>query len=174
MKNTARVAAVVAGLIVALALGGCAMTTESRLDEYQGKAEALAEEIVGMIPAELAPTTTPEVESRGRMLQNPVSAEPSADDAVWWQVDTYVEPVQRDGASEDAAAAIATQLLADGWEHTDARETSEGRRTADAYGKDDWYVEVTWVRSEEGKYETIEIGVLSPKTIRGDHDEIHS
>ena len=150
------------------------MTTESRLDEYQVKAEELAADIVGMIPADLAPTTPPDVESRGRMLQNPVSAESSAQDSVWWQVDTYVEPVQRDGSSEDAARAIAAELLADGWEHTDARETSEGRRTADAYGKEDWYVEVTWVRSEEGKYETIEIGVLSPQTTRGDHDEIHS
>ncbi len=160
-------------LAVAFVLSGCA-AAESRLDEYQVKAEALAEEIVGMIPADLAPSTTPDVESRGRMLQNPVSAEPSADDSVWWQVDTYVEPVQRDGASEEAAKAIAAQLLADGWEHTDARETSEGRRTADAYGKDARVTEVTWVRSEEGKYETIEIGVLSPKTTRGDHDEIHS
>ena len=165
--------AVMGVLAVAFVLSGCAVA-DSRLDEYQVKAETLAEEIVGMIPADLAPSTPPDVESRGRMLQNPVSAEPSAEDSVWWQVDTYVEPVQRDGASEEAAKAIATQLLADGWEHTDARETSEGRRTADAYGKDDWYVEVTWVRSEEGKYETIEIGVLSPKTTRGDHDEIHS
>ncbi|MGV2900660.1 hypothetical protein ACNPM4_03200 [Microbacterium sp. AGC62] len=160
-------------LIAAFVLSGCA-AAESRHDAYQVQAEALAEEIVGMIPADLAPSTPPDVESRGRMLQNPVAAGPSAEDSVWWQVDTYVEPVQRDGASEEAAKAIATQLLADGWEHTDARETSEGRRTADAYGKDDWYVEVTWVRSEEGKYETIEIGVLSPKTTRGDHDEIHS
>ena len=155
-------------------LGGCAMATGSRLDEYQVKAEELAADIVGKIPADLAPSTPPDVESRGRTLQNPVSAEPSPEDSVWWQVDTYVEPVQRDGASEDAAKAIAADLLADGWEHTDVRETSEGRRTADAYDKGGWYVEVTWVRSEEGKYETIEIGVFSPTTTRGDHDDIHS
>lgn len=58
------------------------MTADSRLDEYQVKAEALGEEIVGMIPADLATSTTPDVESRGRMLQNPVSAEPSAEDSV--------------------------------------------------------------------------------------------
>ncbi|WP_136028529.1 hypothetical protein [Microbacterium sp. PF5] len=175
MTRTARAIALMAGVLVALTLGGCTMTTdESRLDEYRTEAEALADEMVGMIPAELAPTTAPDVESSGRMVQNPVSADPSPDDQVWWQVDVYVEPVQRAAASEDAAKAIAAGLLDDGWEHTDARETGEGRRTADAYVKDDWYVEVTWVRTEEGKFETVELSVLSPRTTRGDHDEIRS
>ncbi|WP_149084395.1 MULTISPECIES: hypothetical protein [Microbacterium] len=176
MNRTARAIALMAGVLVALTLGGCTtMTTDdSRIDEYQTEAEALADEMVALIPADLAPATEPDVESRGRMVQNPVSADPSPDDSVWWQVDVYVEPVQRAAASEDAASAIAAGLLADGWEHTDARETGEGRRTADAYTKDDWYVEVTWVRSEEGKFETVELSVLSPQTTRGDHDEIRS
>ena len=176
MKKTARAVALMAGALVALTLGGCTMTTEvdSRVDEYRAEAEALADEVVALIPADLAPPSAPDVESRGRMVQNPVSADPSPEDSVWWQVDVYVEPVQRPAASEDAATAIAAGLRDDGWEHTDARKTDEGRRTADAWSKDDWYVEVTWVRSEEGKYETVEIAVLSPRTMRGDHDEIHS
>lgn len=176
MKMTARAVALMAGVLVALTLGGCTMVTEtdSRLDEYQAEAEGLADELIALVPADLAPTTPPDVESSGRMLQNPVSADPSPQDSVWWQVDAYIEPVQRPAASEDAAKAIANGLLDDGWEQAKARETAEGRRTADAYAKDDWYVEVTWVRSEEGKFETVEISVLSPKTTRGDHDEIHS
>ena len=138
MKMTARAVALMAGVLVALTLGGCTMVTEtdSRLDEYQAEAEGLADELIALVPADLAPTTPPDVESSGRMLQNPVSADPSPQDSVWWQVDAYIEPVQRPAASEDAAKAIANGLLDDGWEQTKARETAEGRRTADAYAKE--------------------------------------
>lgn len=159
---------------IALVLSSCASAGDSRIEEYEAEAESLVDEMIALIPADLAPALEPDAESRGRMVPNPVSADPSPDDSVWWQVDVYVEPVQRPAASEDAASAIASGLIADGWEHTDARETGEGRRTADAYTKDDWYVEVTWVRSEEGKFETVELSVLSPKTTRGDRDEIRS
>lgn len=168
-----RLTAAIGILGVVFALSSCA-STDSRLDEYQAEAEGLADELMALVPADLAPTTPADVESSGRMLQNPVSADPSPQDSVWWQVDAYIEPIQRPAASEDAAKAIASGLLDDGWEQTKARETAEGRRTADAYAKDDWYIEVTWVRSEEGKFETVEISVLSPRTTRGDHDEIHS
>lgn len=168
-----RLIAAIGILGVVFALSSCA-STDSRLDEYQAEAEGLAHGLIALVPADLAPTTPADVESSGRMLQNPVSADPSPQDSVWWQVDAYIEPVQRPAASEDAAKAIASGLLDDGWEQTKARESAEGRRTADAYAKDDWYVELTWVRSEEGKFETVEISVLSPRTTRGDHDEIHS
>jgi hypothetical protein len=162
-------------LVAVLALGGCAVAaTESRLDEYETEAEEHAAEVVALIPDEWEPQEPQVLDSSGRMLQNPVSADPSPEDSVWWQVDVNVELAAGPGSSEGAAAALVEEMTAAGWDHERVRETSEGRVVTEGFRKDDWYIEVVWVTADSGLHEALDLRVLSPKTTRGDHDEIHS
>ncbi|MFB8189417.1 hypothetical protein ACFC14_08825 [Microbacterium sp. NPDC055988] len=162
-------------MVAVFALGGCAVSvSESRLDDYKIEAEERVAEIVELIPGELQPSPVQTLDSSGRMLQNPISADPSPNDSVWWQVDANVELGSGPGSSERASTALVDGMTADGWEHERVRETSEGRLVTEGFRRDDWYVEVVWVTAASGLHEAIDIRVLSPKTVRGDHDEIRS
>lgn len=162
-------------LAVMLMLGGCAVNApESKVDEYRSQGEELAAEVVGLIPAELGPSSPEEPQSFGRTLQDPLSSEPAPGDEVWWQVEASVELASGPGASEAAGEAVRAGLVADGWSYEQVRETAEGRVVTDGFRREGWYLEVVWVTDESGLAQTVEITTFSPKTARGDHDEIRS
>ena len=161
-------------LVCALILGGCAVAPESRLDEYKKDGEALAMSVVDFIPTELEPKLDTELDSRGQVPQNGVTTEKRPSDPAWWQVQAYVSLVEREGASAQAIAAVTEAMEAEGWTVERVRETGEGRTITDGFRRDDWYVEIAWVRSESGNVERFDISVVSPTTVRGDHDDISS
>ena len=163
-------------LCCALILGGCAVapTPESRLDEYKSESEALAMKVVELIPAELEPTLDTELESRGQAPQNGVTSEKRPSDPAWWQTQAYVSLAAREGAAAEAIAAVTEAMEAEGWTVERVRETGDGRTVTDGFRRDDWYVEIAWVKSAPGKVERFDISVVSPTTVRGDHDEISS
>lgn len=169
-----RFVAMLAAAMLVLTVGGCSMTTESRLDEYKAEGEALAGRMTEMIPADLAPVMPHELDSRGRMLQNPVSADPSPNDSAWWQVDAYVELVQEPGASEQAGEAIVAAMADDGWAHSQISQRSNESYVTQRLRKGEWTVEVSWSLPASEMFQTVSFVVRSPDTTRGDHDEIHS
>ncbi len=163
-------------LVCAMILGGCAVTPtpESRLDEYKKESESIAMSVVGLIPADLEPTLDTELDSRGQAPQNGASTEKRPDDEAWWQTQAFVSLVEREGAAAEAIVAVTEAMKSDGWKVERVRETGEGRTVTEGFRRDDWYVEIAWVRSEPGKVERFDISVVSPTTVRGDHDDISS
>jgi len=61
-----RLAAAAVALLCVLAIGGCAMIAESRLDEYRATGKELAMHVVGLIPEELEPLLDAELWSEGQ------------------------------------------------------------------------------------------------------------
>jgi hypothetical protein len=155
---------VVAGVVavtMVLSLGGC--VAESRIDEYQAEAEALAERLGAEVPEELIMGDAIVTSSIG-------SASPMASSSVWWDVDRGYNLVDEPGASERAAAAVMAVLDDEGWRRRRENDNASGLgRIVDAFWKDGWYVTVSWLKTREGRAETVDIWVTSPTTSRGDH-----
>ncbi|MGV2900661.1 hypothetical protein ACNPM4_03205 [Microbacterium sp. AGC62] len=97
-----------------------------------------------------------------------------ADERVAEVVELIPEEFQPSPVQVHASRALVDGMAADGWEHERVRETSESQLVTEGFHRDDWYVEVVWVTAASGLHEAIDIRVLSPKTVRGDHDEIRS
>jgi hypothetical protein len=171
-----RLTGMMIALVCVLILGGCAVppTPESRLDEYKAESETLAMSVVELIPVDLEPALDTELESRGQAPQNGVTAEKRPGDPAWWQARAYVSLVEWEGAAAEAIAAVTEAMKSDGWTVERVRETGEGRTITDGFRRDDWYVEIAWVKSEPGKVERFDISVVSPTTVRGDHEGISS
>jgi hypothetical protein len=166
-----RLLAVTAVTLLALLLGGCAMTPQSRLDEYRIESERLTAEVLTFVPEDLL-TDDIITESEPRYGEA-VTVRERPGDPAWWQVRTYQTLVAEADASADAAAAIEAGLTADGWSHRRVRETDGGTRFAEGYSRDSsdgetWYIEVTWVLTAPEKAELLEVLVVSPPTVRGD------
>ncbi|MGX1703233.1 hypothetical protein [Microbacterium sp. NPDC055357] len=164
-----RLIAVLATAALALTLGGCSMTTTSRLDEYAAATDALMADTVAVIPTDLVDEVGfSESEPR---YESPLGAG-SAEDAAWWQALESIVLVSQSDASADAAAAITEHLVTDGWTTSRVRETDGGRRIADGFRREidggDWYIELTWVMTAPDKAEVVEVLVVSPQTVRGD------
>lgn len=163
-----RIVAAVAVALFALALGGCSMTPESRLDEYQTEADRLLSETVALIPADLDPESG---FSESEPRYAPAEGAASASDPAWWQARESLNLAAETDASADAAAAIAAGLTGDGWSESKVRETEGGARITDGYRKDldggEWYIEVTWVQTRPEMAEVVEVLVVSPQTVRG-------
>ncbi|MDE0545174.1 hypothetical protein [Microbacterium sp. C7(2022)] len=148
------------------------MQSESKLDEYHAEADRIVAETVALIPPEL-------IDNVGFSESEPRSGAAilgtdDPNDPAWWQAREDLNLVSETDASADAAAAIASGLNADGWRESRVRMTQEGARIADGFRKDldgeGWYIEVTWVMTRPDKAEVIEVLVVSPQTVRGDHD----
>jgi hypothetical protein len=163
-----RLLAAVAAVFFALALGGCSMTPQSRLDEYHAEADRLLEDTIALIPDDLAPAPGFS-ESEPRF--GPAEGSAAASDPAWWQARESVNLAPQTDASADAAAAIAAGLESDGWRQSRVRETEGGDRIADGFRRevdgDQWYIEVTWVRTRPEMAEVVEVLVVSPQTVRG-------
>lgn len=83
-----------------------------------------------------------------------------------------LQPVQ-DAASE-AITAVTGSLAQEGWSSSRVRETDGGQTVTDGFGRDDWYLEISWSQSRPGAVERFDIFVISPNTVRGDHDGLTS
>ena len=83
-----------------------------------------------------------------------------------------LQPVQ-DAASE-AITAVTGSLAQEGWSSSRVRETDGGQTVTDGFRRDDWYLEISWSRSRPGAVERFDIFVISPNTVRGDHDGLTS
>lgn len=163
------IAAVIA--VLALALGGCTMQPDSRLDEYQVEAERIMADAVALIPEDLR---TDVVVSESEPRFGPIEGAASPDQPAWWQVSEILQQVDETDASADAAAEISEGLAADGWEQSRVRETEQGARITDGFRRDidgeQWYIEVTSVTTRPDKAEVVQLLVVSPTTVRGDND----
>lgn len=142
----------------------------SRLDEYRDQAEKLSDELISEIPAALVGTTGA-LNSR-MTLSADISEHGGTDAPAWWSVDRSVSPAPAADAAKDAAAAMAAHLVSDGWSEKNVR--SDGERTVDGYRKDGWYTEIAWYATVPGKAEALDIAIVSPQTVRGDHDDLRS
>lgn len=153
----------------AMLLVGCsAGVSESRTASFHTAADALAEQVVALIPAELAPRPAPllsEVRDGGPGAEAPT-------DAVWWQVEQNIQLAAEPGTSVSAAESITRGLQADGWDTRRVRETERGLRVAEGFRKsiddESWYIEMTFVRHPEPASQRIELIIVSPATIRGE------
>ncbi|MFJ2503210.1 hypothetical protein [Microbacterium sp. NPDC087592] len=150
------------------------MTPESRLDEYQEKADALAMSVVGLIPEELQPVMDGDLRSEGTAPLNGVTSERRPQDVAWWQTRADVHLVARENAAAEAIEAVSDALEADGWSIERVRETDGGETVTDGFRRGEWYMEIAWTRSVPGHVERFDISVVSPNTVRGDHDDIYS
>ena len=168
-----RTLAAAAVALLALLLGGCTMETPSRLEEYKTEAEALADDVLAMIPEGLIEST---LDPRsGPRFGDTLQAGQRPNDPAWWEVQAFAHLVDEQDASADAAAAISEGMAADGWTEERVREIDDGTRITDGFRKEidgeDWYIEVTWVVTQPEMAETIMITVVSPPTTRGDNTE---
>lgn len=150
------------------------MTADSRLDEYRKTAEELAAHVVQLIPSDLTPTADAPMDSHGVAPQNGVSAQPRPQDTARWEVRTYIALIARQDAAASAIDAVTRSLEQEGWTSSRVRETGGGRTVTDGFRRDDWYVEISWTRSERGAVERFDIFVVSPDTVRGDHNGLRS
>lgn len=145
------------------------MTPESRLADYQEEAETLATDLVDAIPADLRDGDA-DTSSEAREGENP-SAQEQPGDVMWWDVKTSVPLVSEPDASASAADAVSASLEGDGWTKSRVREVNGGATIIDGFRKGaeaaEWYVEVTWVTSVEGKAELFALHIVSPPTTRG-------
>ncbi|MGV2900663.1 hypothetical protein ACNPM4_03215 [Microbacterium sp. AGC62] len=169
-----RLLGVVLAVVGVLALGGCGMTPESRLDEYQEKADALAMSVVGLIPEELQPVMDGDLRSEGTAPLNGVTSERRPQDVAWWESQANVSLIAKENAAADAIVAVTDALEADGWTTKRVDETDGGETITDGFRRDGWYIEIAWTRTVPGKVERFDISVVSPNTVRGDHDDIYS
>lgn len=140
---------------------------DSRLDEFQTQAEHLSDELISAVPTELEPVPGA-VESDMR-IGDTESGQESPSDPAWWQVQVYVPVKDASGSSDAAAAAMTAHLEAAGWSSKEVRVTDDGARTVDGFRKDSWYIELGHYESAPGKAELVEITIVSPPTVRGDH-----
>ena len=170
MKNSARVIALLAGMLVALVIGGCAVPGESRLDEFQAEGESISQQIAAAVPAELIADEA-SYDSRGQLAPSMGNTPQSP---AWWQVGVSVALRDAPGTSETAATAIGAALIADGWEKAKEQGADNPIHKTDKYWRDGWYVEVGWVRSDPGMAESVSALVVSPDTVRGDHGDVSS
>lgn len=156
-------------LVLSLALGGCAVTPESRLDDYRAEAETLVDELLTAIPPALV-DGDPVINSSER-VGDTASSKPQPGDPMWWNVAADQQLATVTDASKTAADALSAALEADGWTKRRARELDSGETVYDGFrrgtGDEEWYVEIMWVRALEGKRELIGIQVVSPTTVRG-------
>lgn len=163
-------AAATLALALALALGGCAMTPESRLDDYRAEAETLTADLLAAIPPALV-DGEPVVESSERVGET-ASTTPQPADPMWWNVTADQQLTAVADASESAAAAVSAALEGDGWTKRRAREADGGETVYDAFrrgaGDEEWYVEVMRVRAAKGERGLVRVLVASPVTVRGD------
>lgn len=166
---TRRRMAAAAALVLALALGGCAMTPARGIDDHRATADALADELIAAVPDDLRDGEA-RVESGIREGDNP-SAQPQPDDTVWWDVSASVPLTTTTDASASAAQAVASHLTADGWDGSRVREVDGGMTIFDGFRKDldggTWYIELKWVKTVPGKAEPFAILIASPPTTRG-------
>jgi hypothetical protein len=156
---------------LALALGGCTMQPDSRLDEYHADADRIMAETVALIPEQLV-AEVGFSESEPRFGPTEGAAAPG--DPAWWQALESLVLENRADASADAAASVSSALTSDGWERSRVRETEGGTRITDGFRREidggEWYIELTWVTTEPERAEVVEILVVSPMTVRGDSD----
>lgn len=160
MNRTRTITAGFAALLAAslIALGGCAVTKTSNIEQYQAEAEALATDIVEMVPAgaEVLPWNSAVATGGG-----------VSDADVWWQV-TQALNTPKDTASgaEAAGEAITKGLEADGWEGKQL-DRSDASRTVVGFNRDDadggnWYVELRYRLGEAAR--GVDFLVVSPPT----------
>lgn len=172
-----RLTALAMTALIALALGGCAMQTESRLDDYLAESQRMAVETAELVPDEPAA----EVVDRGSepRFGDTQTAEQKPSDPAWAQARSRIEwsDAAPAGTSEAGAGAIAQALGDDGWSESRVRETSEGARVTDGFRKEvdgeDWYIEVAWTTPDSGLAEAVDILVVSPATTRGDSTAVN-
>lgn len=147
------------------------MSVESRLDDFRSEGEAISQEIVESIPDALVAQADSDLDSTGRLA-------PSSGDTpqtpAWWEVSTTVDLVEEPTTSEQAATAVADALVADGWTKAQEKGSSDPVYQTDEYRRDGWYVSISWVLSAPDIVEDLGVLVVSPDTVRGDHDDISS
>lgn len=146
---------------VAMTLGGCTVT-ESRNEEYRTQAEALSERLGAQVPTELI---VGDVIANSTMGYGSTSG---AADAIWWNADRGFNLVDEPGASQRAAEAVRVLLDDEGWRHErDVDDENGSGAVIDEFRLGGWYVELAWMKTTEGRAETLSIGVTSPATTRG-------
>lgn len=164
--KTRRLLVLVAVVTASVSLGGCMSAPQhSQLDDYRGQAERLTGELIAAIPAELAGSTGM-LNSR-MTLGADISSHEGAGAPAWWSVDLSVTPAPVANAARDAAAAMAAHLTADGW--TEKLVRADDERTVDGFRKDGWYTEIAWYATVAGRAEALDLAIVSPETVRGDH-----
>lgn len=161
-------------LLSVLMLGGCSVAVDSRIDEYQKTAEDLVTHVVQLIPSDLQPVQDAATDSRGVAPQNGVTAQKRPQDTARWEVRTYLALANRQDAASEAITAVTGSLAQEGWSSSRVRETDGGQTVTDGFRRDDWYLEISWSRSRPGAVERFDIFVVSPNTVRGDHDGLTS
>ncbi|HOA85969.1 MAG TPA: hypothetical protein PKH61_01030 [Microbacteriaceae bacterium] len=141
-----------------ITLGGCAMTEDSKIEQYQREAQTIAGELVAVVPGNTE--VLPWDSSLGTGGGTP-------DAEVWWQVSQAMNTAEGmiDGASR-AGEAIAERLRTDGWDGAQL-DRSDATRAVYGFNRDDeagdgWYVELRYRLGENGR--GVDFIVVSPTT----------
>lgn len=141
-----------------IALGGCAMTETSKIEQYQRDAQSIATDLVSVVPgnADVLPWDSALATGGGT---------PDAD--VWWQVSQAMNTAEgmTDGA-RIAGEAMTARLEADGWDGKELDRSNESRAVF-GFNRDDtdggnWYVEVRYRLGETAR--GADFLVVSPTT----------
>lgn len=156
MSVRRRLSVVAGAAVLAATLTGCAVAPESRLDDYEKRAEEIHAEVLAQLPA---------------------GAEHTVSSRAWFDESEWLVPAERhvahwttestitlDAPLPPTAAAIGEHLVA-------ARWTAESIVEADGFHSDvyrlgeadgEWIVEVSW-----GDGRRLVVIVQSPVTVRG-------
>ena len=154
--TTAGFAALLAASLIAL--GGCAVTKTSKIDDYQVEAESLATSIAAMAPADAEVLPWDSAMATGGGV-------PDSD--VWWQVTQAINTAEgTPNGAEAAGLAITEGLEADGWDgkklgRSDETRAVFGFNRADSEG-DKWYIELRYRLGETAR--GVDFLVVSPPT----------
>ncbi len=143
---------------------------ESKLHEYQETAEELRVELDAQIPAELIDSEPIIVGDTHEGAQHGPGGEPWS--PAWWQVRQKLWPIDQPGNSEQAAQALHDYLEKQGWHYSRTRTGTDNTAFAEGYRRTDdageqWYVQVTWVKTVPDRVERLAILIVSPTTVLG-------
>jgi len=141
-----------------IALGGCAMTETSKIDQYQREAQTIATDLVAVVPGNTEVLNWDSALGTG-------GGTPDAE--VWWQVSQAMNAAEGlVGGAGAVGDALAAKLEADGWDGNELARSNESRAVfgfnrEDAEGGD-WYVEVRYRLGENAR--GVDFLVVSPTT----------
>lgn len=138
----------------------------SQLDEYEDRAEAIHNEILGLLPASGGPAVIQE--SAAQYGESQLFAGPERDDAFWttWSM----VRVSDESTPAEAAQVVGASLAAQEWNADPLVDDAGNPRNVSVYRlpttEGEWIAQIGWGFIDDDRLVSLE--VQSPLTVRGE------